>query len=125
LGVSNGANRVLVHSVSDDSFASRNLALEPIWCLEVHKVAAIARWHRTPNPHEIVRVYRNGELIGKPGPVELLRIPLLAWNLTGLVRAAINAVNRGDEDFITFVKISPNNLVEEIQVRNKAERWKV
>ena len=56
LGVSNGANGVLVHSVGNNFFARRNLALEPVRCFEVHKVAAIARWHRTSDPHKPVGV---------------------------------------------------------------------
>ena len=114
LGISNGANGVLVHSVSNDFFARRNLPPEPVRCFEVHKVAAIARWHRTSDPHKPVGVDCNGKLVGKPGPVELLCIPFLAWNLAGLVCAAIDAVDRNDKDFIVFVKIYPNNLVEKI-----------
>jgi hypothetical protein len=56
LGVSDGANGVLVHSVSDDFFASRNLALEPVWCFEVDKVATVTRWHRTLDPHKLVGI---------------------------------------------------------------------
>jgi hypothetical protein len=93
---------------------ARNLPPEPVRCFEVHKVAAIARWHRTSDPHKPVGVDCNGKLVGKPGPVELLCIPFLAWNLAGLVCAAIDAVDRNDKDFIVFVKIYPNNLVEKI-----------
>ena len=47
---------------------------------------------------------------------------LVLWSHPVLVHAAIDAVDREDEDFIAFVKISPNNLVEKIQVRNKKEK---
>ena len=47
---------------------------------------------------------------------------MLAWNLAVLLHAAIDAVDSEDEDFIAFDKISPNNLVEKIQVRNKKEK---
>jgi len=38
-------------------------------------------------------------------------------NRAGLVRAAIDAVDYGDEDVIAFIEILPNNLGEKIQVK--------
>jgi hypothetical protein len=68
------------------------------------------RWHRTSNPHKLVGIDRNGKLVGEPRPVELVRVPLLAWYLSGFVCAAIDAVNRDDEDFVVVSKVFPNNL---------------
>lgn len=52
------------------------------------------------------------DIFPKPGAVELLRVPCLAWNLAGFIDAAINAVYCYYEYFVAFLEILPNDLIE-------------
>jgi hypothetical protein len=54
----------------------------------------------------------DANLVGKARSTKLVRKPFGAWNLAGLVDAAVNAIDGDDEYFTVFIKIYPNNLVQ-------------
>jgi hypothetical protein len=110
LGVSDGASGFLVGRVGNHFFPGQNLALESVWCSKVLEVT-LARTLRTSDPDKSVIIDRDPELVGKPRSAKLVRIPLGAWNLAGLIDAAVDAIDGNDKDFTVLIIIYPNNLV--------------